>query len=128
MWFKPTGRDVTASYRLCPKCTRMRYHLEDMLKKKQALTPKTKTNRTLPHSRYPVRYLTPSSCMKKERNVALYQLSQKRIVKQVKKYDVDVSEVTDQELISLVSDLEKTCKSTLDKIMAEADLNGKFIV
>ena len=70
MWYAPVG-GLTAGElsQMCSKCTRLTYHMQDMLRKKQALTPTTLEARILAGSRYPTRYLTPRSRVQKETNL-----------------------------------------------------------
>ena len=129
MWYAPVG-GLTAGElsRMCPKCTRLSYHMQDMLRRKQALTPRTLKARTLAGSRYPTRYLTPTSRAQKEKNVKRQILANKKTVKRLKIYDVDVSQLTHDDLITLVAVIEKTSKKNLENLFAEADIAGDYLI
>ena len=91
MWYAPVG-GLTAGElsRMCPKCTRLTYHMQDMLRRKQALTPTTLEARISAGSRYPTRYLTPRSRVQKEKNVNRQILANKKTAKRFRIYDVSL--------------------------------------
>ena len=51
-------------------------------------------------------------------------LANKRAAKKLKKFDVNVNEMTNDDLISVVAELERTSKDALEQLMIEADLAG----
>ena len=109
---------------MCPKCTRLMYHLRDTLKKKTMTNPETKEGRTSAGSRYPRKYLTPESRAKREKNVKQNVLTDKHLLKNLGKFDVDVSKMTNDDILAIVADIEKTSKDKLEKLIAEADIAG----
>lgn len=126
MWYKPSSGESgkTPSMNSCPKCTRLMYHLRDTLKKKKMTDPETKERRASAGSRYPKMYLTPESRAKRERNEKQKALSNKRLLKKLGKFDVDVSKMTSDDILAIVADIEKTSKSKLEQLLAEADIAG----
>ena len=109
MWHLPT-QGATST---CPKCSRLSYHLQDMVRRKKSLSPRTKKKRTNASSKYPKRYLTPTSRAERERNEKKQALANKKAAKKLRKLDVDVNNITNDELIAIVAELERTSKDVL---------------
>ena len=94
MWYKPVGEIVPAK---CP------YHLQDTIKRKKSVSPRTRSKRTKAGSKNPRKFLTPLSLKKHKINEHLNQQSAKRKLKKLKKYDVDVEGMTSSEILEIVS-------------------------
>ena len=66
MWYHSCVNGV----HMCSKCTRLNYHLNDMLKKRMLVSPGRNLRRTSVGSRYPKKFLTPTSLKRREENVS----------------------------------------------------------
>ena len=58
MWHRVS---TASSSSICPKCSRLSYHLQDMIKQKSVISPATRQRRVSAGSRYPKMYLTRES-------------------------------------------------------------------
>jgi hypothetical protein len=95
-----------------------------MIQRKKTISPATRQKRTSAGSKYPKRFLTPKSRSEREKNEKRQALANKRAAKKLQKFDVNVNEMTNDDLISVVAELERTSKDALEQLMIEADLAG----
>ena len=126
MWY-PTPQS-SSKPAMCPKCSRLYHHLRDMIQRKKTIPPATRQKRTSAGSKYPKRYLTPKSRSEREKNEKRQALANKRAAKKLKKFDVNVNEMTNDDLVSVVAELERTSKDALEQLLIEADLAGMIVV
>ena len=126
MWY-PTSRS-SSKPAMCPKCSHLYHHLRDMIQRKKTLSPATRQKRTSAGSKYPKRFLTPKSRSEREKNEKRQAFANKRAAKKLQKLDVNVNEMTNDDLVSVVAELERTSKGALEQLMMEADLAGTIVV
>ena len=124
MWFKPQNERKQDKPSMCSKCFRLNYHLRDMLIKKSSVSPSTREKRTASNSRYPSKFLTPTSKARKAVNLKKQSRRLKQVEKKLRMLDLNVSTATNDELVRLVSQIEGTSKKGLEEILAEADATG----
>lgn len=55
-------------------------------------------------------------------------IADRKTAKKLRKFDIDVDQMTNDDLISVVSELEHTSKDTLEQLLLEADLAGIMIL
>lgn len=122
MWY-PASRS-SSKPAMCPKCSRLYHHLQDMIKRRKNISPTTRQKRTSAGSKYPKRYLTPKSRLEREKNERRQALANKRAAKKLHKFDINVNDMTNDDLIAVVAELEPTSKNALEKLLMEADLAG----
>ena len=125
MWYH-TSHASTSS--MCSKCSRLSYHLQDMIKRKQSMSPATKRKRTSAGSRYPKVYLTPKSLAERVKNEKVQAMADKKAARKVRKFDIDVDNITSEDLIAVVAELERTSKDTLEQLLIEADRAGISLI
>lgn len=113
-----------ASSNMCPKCSRLSYHLHDMIKRKSTISPATKLRRVSAGSRYPKMYLTPKSLAERVKSEKMQAAADKKALKKLRRFDIDVNNITSEDLIAVVAELERTSKDTLEQLLLEADLAG----
>ena len=77
-----------------------------MIQRKKALSPATREKHTSAGSKYPKRYLTPKSCSERQKNERQQALANKRAAKKLWKFDINVNDMTNDDLISVVAELE----------------------
>lgn len=121
MWYKPCGNVLPPR---CPKCSRLMYHIQDMIKRKKVISPKTKEKRLKAGSKYPKKYLTPKSLVKRLRNEKLDNRINKKRLKKLEKLDVEVEEMSGDDILAVVAEIEKTSKVQLEELLKEADITG----
>ncbi len=125
MWYSH-GTSRTPSSRICLKCTRLATHLKDMLKKKKTLSPCTKQKRISARSKYPKRFLTPVSRSVRTQNEKRQLNTDKRALKKFRKFDIDVSAATNDDILTAVAEMERTSKHKLEELLEEADALGEL--
>ena len=108
----------------CEKCTALFCYLRKETRRKAAITPTRKRMRLSPSSNYPVSRLTPISRMKRLTRKRKKQL---KLSKALKKdgWNVNVGEVTQDELLALVSKIQHQTRPELEKLLREADNAGQ---
>ena len=90
----------------------------------KSIPPATKRKRTLAGSRYPKVYLTPKSLAEREKNEKVQALADKKAAKKLQRFDIGIDNITSDDLIAVVAELECTSKDTLEQLLVEADLAG----
>ena len=123
MWHPVSNVAVSS---MCPKCSRLSYHLQDMIKRKNTVSPATRQKRVSAGSRYPKMYLTPKSLAQRHKNERMQATANKKAAKKLRRFDIDVDNITNDDLISVVAELERTSKDTIEQLLLEADLAGKI--
>ena len=124
MWYSASRTSSTST--MCPKCSRLYHHLRNMIHRKKTISPATRQKRTSAGSRYPKMYLTPKSRSEREKNEKRQALANKRAAKKLQKFDINVNDITNDDLIAVVAELERTSKDALEQLMMEADLAGMY--
>ena len=113
MWYKPV-KSVKEQSVVCPKCTRLLYHLQDTLRKRKSLSPKTRNKRVKASSKYPKKYLTPKSRALCYKNEKLQALRDKKQLNKLRKYDMDISEMSNNDVLALVAEIENKSKKKVE--------------
>ena len=116
-WYKPI-KSVKEQSVVCPNCTRLLYHLQDTLRKRKSLSPITRNKRVKASSKYPKKYFTPKSSLRTK------SFKHWRDKKQLRKYDMDVSEMSNNDVLALVAEIENKSKKQLEDLLEEADRTG----
>ena len=98
------------------------YHMQDMIKRKKVVSPKRIQKRTKAGSNYPKKYLTPRSLAQRIRNKKLDSQLRKRKLKKLEMFDVEVEEMSSDDILAVVAEIEKLDK--LDELLKEADVTG----
>lgn len=108
----------------CAKCTSLFSYIRKETRRKAAITPTRKRRRVSPSSNYPVSHLTPVSRMKR---LTLKRKKQLKLNKMSKKnrWNVNVDDVTQKELLALVSTIQHQTEPELEKLLREADNAGQ---
>ncbi len=75
-------------------------------------------------SKYPKKYLTPKSLGKRLRNEKLDTKKNKKKLKKLEKLDVEVEEMSSDDILAIVAEIEKTSKVKLEELLKEADVTG----
>lgn len=69
-------------------------------------------------------FLTPKSRARKTTGMKKLSAKMKKELRKLKKYDVQVSEATNEELMEVVSRMEGTSMDVLEEIFAESETSG----
>lgn len=95
-----------------------------MVKRKSMVSPATRRKRVSAGSKYPKVYLTPTSLAERVKNEKVQAMADKKTAKKLRRFDIDVNDITSQDLIAVVAELERTSKDTLEQLLLEADFAG----
>ena len=122
LWYR-TDRHVAGQTSLptCQFCMGLGHYLKWQIKQKEAVSPSRRAKRSLPSSKCPLKYLTPTSMRKR---LALTR-QEKQGTERIEHLDVNLNEATNEELLGLVSRIEKHSRHDLEQILQEADKAGK---
>ena len=92
----------------CDNCTYLLYYAKKAIKRQLFFSPSTKEKHTHPSSNYPMKFLTPLS---RKRRLSHKRKQNFTATKELKtfryqQYDINVSDATNTELLSLVAQIE----------------------
>ena len=108
----------------CNKCMELFSYLRRETRRKAAITPTRKRKRLSPSSNYPVSHLTPTSRMKRLTLKRKKQLKLSMVLKK-DEWHVNVGEVTQHELLALVSKIHHHTRPELEQLLREAENAGQ---
>ena len=109
----------------CTFCNKLHHYIVSEISRRQKIAPEQKAQRVLPSSKCPIKYLSPYS---KEKRYELIRQERKCVnmkLHNYEKYDVNVGEASNEELLGVVAHIHRKSRSELEAILTEADKVGK---
>ena len=127
LWHVPQNRKVKASspvYNMCYKCKNLYSYLE---KRATFIVPEeVKSGRTKVSSKYPISSLSPNSQAVRQKNLMkLNKCLKEKVSKLSKRLSLYIPNDQHEELTKIVSEIQGKHVDEVNKILIEADANGK---
>ena len=108
----------------CTNCVKLASYLNFEDRRKASITPTRKRKRQSPSSNYPISLLSPTSVTKRLKIARKRKFKNSRELQQ-NSFDVNVSDITHNELITLVSRIQHQSSNELQNLLQEADRKGQ---
>ena len=126
MWFHLEKVPLNLKYGVrCTFCSKLYHYLICENSRRQKVTIDQKAQRILPSSKCPVKYLSPFSKEKRHQLTRQELKSKKRKVQNYEQYNVNVGELSNEELLAIVTHIHHKSKADLSSLLTEADKVGK---
>jgi hypothetical protein len=109
----------------CTSCTKLHHYLMSEISRREKVAPEQKAKRILPTSKCPIKHLSPYSKEKRYELIRQERTCAKGKLHKYEKYDMNVGEASNEELLTVVEHIHHKSRSELDAILAEADKAGK---
>ena len=114
----PTGDELRDT---CQPCRNLHRDIQKLVEKASTVTEEQKIARTSTHSKYPMKYLSPTSRALRVTKICKDRVNLAAKLSKVEHFDCDVSDKQHDELLELVRSINKNGSKAIEDLCAEGD-------